>query len=600
MWMRLARERAGQWLQPLRSSLRQPVVRMPRAAAAWGVPMPAPLRRLHGRGEEICRGHWRLAECEVQALGSIIFDRGDVPPQWLAALHRFDWLHELLQQPRQLWLLRARGLVMDWLQRQRQLPALARRPDILARRLVNWSGAAQALLHEAEESFARNFLQGLAAQARLLQRCPLGGLDAAQRLEVLMARAWMALALEHELAVREQALAVLAEEMPRQFLADGGHVSRCAQTHLDLLCTLLPLRRAVMQAGLEVPVEVEQALERALPWLRMLSHADGGLALFHGGRDAERQLLARVLEHDAIAGAPLQLAPQSGYARLARGGSVALMDVGAPPAPWHNAAGALSALALEFSVRGQRIITSCGAPLRDVAELREAARLSAAHSMPMLEHADAGELLSDTLSRWLGSGAALARGPVVATDVQEGDAGLVVEAAHDAWRAAHGLTARRRLFLSADGTDLRGEDSFLPADGQMPVAQEAEAGAGNAGDGYTGQAVPFIIRFHLYPGVRASLSRDGLSVVLMLPDRSGWVFTARNAKLALEESILLAGPGGPRRSVQMVLRGTCAPGCGAVVNWRLRRSSAAKNGRRGTPASRQQRRQEAVDTPLFG
>ena len=556
-WLRLLVEQALlRVAEPAQRLLQRPAgLRQPRSVH----PMPQPLHACSVQAADICRGLWRLAGHEVRATGNIIFDHHDAPADWLRALHGFDWIFALLRQEHPLWLLRARTLLLDWMERDRRhLPPIALTPELAARRLINWSAAATVLLHDADTAFRNRFLQALATQYRQVQRPVAPTLAAPARLRVYLARAWGALALLDDLSSRNHALEELAAEMSRQFLPDGGHVSRSPAVLLQLMGILLPLAQAAENMGLALPAPARQVIDRAVPMLRMFAHADDGLALFQAGRETHRRLLGQVLAHDAIAGAPLDHAPHSGYARLQQASTVAIVDVGTPATPLSNPSAALSPLALEFSARGQRIITSCGAPWRAMPELDMAARLSAAHSLPQVAEEDAGELRESGLAARL-TGQPVASGPSVEAQVRGSREGMLLEAAHGAWLATHGLRTRRSLFLSADGNDLRGEDAFLPAAPDAARPEEA--------------ATPFTIRFHLHPSVRASMARDGLSVMLLLPDRSAWVFTARNARMELEESILLAGRRGPRRSSQIVLRGQCGQH-GCQVNWRLRRSEA--------------------------
>ncbi len=561
-WTALLRQAGGRALagipRPLRKLSRPTRVREPLLAMPW------PAREVRARGEEFYHGLWRLAGREVHAEGRVVFDLVEAPESWQRALHGFDWIFILLAAERKLWTMMARTLVADWFDRARagSLPKAALHPATAARRMVNLAAAAPTLLATGETAFARRFMGGLNMLARQLLRESTAGLSAADRLEVLMARLWAALALHWP--QRQSLLQQLVEDLPRQFLADGGHVSRSPELLLDILATLLPLRTALDAAGMEIPAALAHALEKALPMLRMFRHADNGLVLFQGGRGRRAKLLEQVLAQDAVAGAPLDHAPQSGYARLARGASVLVADVGAPPAPQHFSRGALSALAFEFSSGGARIFTSCGAPVAPHRELDTAARTTAAHCAPVLNDEDAGVLMDTMVSRLLAE-APLAAGPAVSSRVGETAEGVFLHAAHEAWRGRHGLVVARRLFLSADGHDLRGEDIFEPAED-----------ARTAGDG-----VPFTIRFHLHPAARPSLSRDGRSVLIVLPDRSAWTFGAAGTRLALEESLFMSGEPGVRRTMQIVLRGTC-PVEGRRVRWRLRRTDT----RRGKPRAR--------------
>jgi uncharacterized heparinase superfamily protein len=105
---------------------------------------------------------------------------------------------------------------------------------------------------------------------------------------------------------------------------------------------------------------------------------------------------------------------------------------------------------------------------------------------------------------------------------------------------AFGIIHHRKLILSSDGGALSGEDSFTPARGDViPVRTPDE----------------FAIRFHLHPAVKANRHSDRHGVMLTLPDRDVWTFTAYEDPVEIEESVFLGGPDGPRRTVQIVIYG---------------------------------------------
>jgi uncharacterized heparinase superfamily protein len=103
-----------------------------------------------------------------------------------------------------------------------------------------------------------------------------------------------------------------------------------------------------------------------------------------------------------------------------------------------------------------------------------------------------------------------------------------------------GIVHRRALTLSADGGTLDGEDSFAPASGDAISARVGDE---------------FAIRFHLHPSVKANRLADRHEVMLTLPDRDVWTFSTPEDPVEIEESVYLAGPDGPRRTVQIVIYG---------------------------------------------
>ncbi|HHN66824.1 MAG TPA: heparinase, partial [Thermopetrobacter sp.] len=416
-------------------------------------------------------------------------------------------------------------------------------------RVINWITLAPALLEGAPGRFAGLFHLALAQQVRRLLAFSTRRLTPAARLRVLLALGYATTALQGLDHLRGQTLAALAEELQRQILPDGGHVSRSPAVLLDMVAALIPLRAALTEARLEIPPRLNAALERAVSGLRFFLHGDGGLALFHGTADPAAALAQETLAAADGGNKTLLHAPHSGYARLARGIGVVIADAGAPPDPRLNADGAASTGAFEFSSGQQRIITNCGAPLSGDADWRAAARLTAAHSTACLGNADLGDV--ERPAWWRLFSAARDMGPRVAAETARDAAGVCLRMQHDGWARRFGHVHRRELFLSADGEQLAGADLFIPADG-------------------AGADAPFTARFHLHPDLKTAVARDGASVMLVLPDGSAWRFCAEGAALRVEESVWMAGRARPVRSRQIVLAGRSTP-AGAAVSWQLRR-----------------------------
>ena len=522
---------------------------------AMPLPKIAPARG--GIAQEMYRGHFSFHGKTFACNGRVVFDLDVADDAWLAALHGFDWLHGLTAKGRFLWRVFARSLISDWEERNGRLPAAAMRPEVMARRIMNWICAAPGLLEGAPEDFGRLFFNSLTWQIKKLSRRGLRGSTAYERMMVRLALAHAAVGLQGLEQIRTGVLRRLAEELRRQILPDGGHVSRSPAILLDIVTHLAPLREALEKAKLPIPEDLGNALERAMPMLRFFSHGDGGLVLFNGVSDPACGPLAAVLAADRIGGRPLSHAPHSGYGRLSQGVGLVVADVGRPPAPGLNPDAALSVAAFEFSHGPMRIITNCGAPRIPSRAWRRAARLSSAHSTVTMGGQEAGRILDNALTQALFRGAALTGPGRLQAQVRETSGGSLLEVSHDAFARGCGFVHTRRLFLAPDGQDLRGEDVFAPAMENRPPRE-----------------VPFVIRFHLHPSVDASLSRDGNSIVLRLADKSGWTFSARGGRVRLEESVLLAAEKGLRRTVQIVVEGAAGQS-GNTVKWFLRRMEEA-------------------------
>ena len=198
-----------------------------------------------------------------------------------------------------------------------------------------------------------------------------------------------------------------------------------------------------------------------------------------------------------------------------------------------------------MSAGRKRLIVNCGAhPARRA--WGQAQRATAAHSTLVVDDSNSSRISGEGIS----GGGGFASGPAEVTCRREDGEGIWLDMSHDGYRRRHGLVHHRRLYLSANGEDLRGED-----------------GLEGASD------LPFAVRFHLHPEVRATLTRDGASVLLSAGRAGGWRFRARGAILTLEPSIYLGHGETVRRSQQIVLRGRCDRD--RTVKWALRKEAKA-------------------------
>ena len=182
----------------------------------------------------------------------------------------FGWLRHLRAADSALARANARALVDDWIRcwggPHRRV---AWRPPVVARRLISWLSQSPLILEGADRGFYKRFLRSIARQAKWLARA----LGSAGRRRTGWSRPSRSPAWRSARAPRPARPSVrsrlLAEELDRQILPDGGHVGRNPQTLVDLLTDLLPLRQAYASQGLEPPRAVMNALDRMMPMLRL-------------------------------------------------------------------------------------------------------------------------------------------------------------------------------------------------------------------------------------------------------------------------------------------------------------------------------------------
>lgn len=507
---------------------------------------------------DIYSGYFVFDGKAMNTRGLSPFDVDPPNEAWAASLAGFGWLRHLRAADTALARVNARALVGDWIANggrstvRRAAPSPGWRPDVVARRMLSWLSQSPLILDGADRVFYRRFTRSLARQADTLLAAVDRGLGGGARLTALVALCEVALCADGLTRLQRKASRLLGDELGRQILPDGGHVSRDPQALLDLLLDLLPLRQAYVARGVPPPPPLLNAIDRIIPMLRGFRHGDGALALFNGMGTTRPDVLATVLAYDDARGATLTNARYSGYQRLDAGDASLIVDAGAPPPIAFAGRAHAGTLAFEFSHGPQRLVVNCGAASEAQPAARDASRATAAHSTLVLGDRSSGRFAQRGPLRGL-----LYAGPLaVRVDRAEGPDGAMLDLSHDGYLRRTGAIHARRLWLSPDGTRLAGDDRLVPAEGRRISAQ------------------PFAIRFHLHPSVRTVPARYGAAVLIACPDGERWLFQAGGLPVAIEESIFFATAEGPRRMEQIVVRGD-APEL-SVVAWTLEREMAGR------------------------
>ena len=487
---------------------------------------------------EIYYGRFPLSGHLVETGGRSPFQVDVQHRGWLRTLHGFRWLRHMRAAGTELAAANARALVSDWIATHgNRISGPAWEPATTAKRIIAWLQHSPVVLQGAEFPFYRAYLKSLAIQIRYLRSVVKEMPDGRDRLRARIALAFSALSLPAPASALRGATRHLAEELDRQILPDGGHISRNPLDVMELLADLLPLRHTYTNQAETPPAALINAVDRMLPALRFFRHEDGALARFNGMGATIHDRVVAILRHDDTQGMPLLHAPHSGYERLSMGGTTVIADTGvAPPVDVSNAAHA-GCLSFEMSSGRHHFVVNCGVDTYGAPEFRALARATAAHSTATLNDASSARFNHSLRINDMESPPLIGGPQNVPCRRTDGPGAQGFIASHDGYVGRFALYHERALSLTSEGNVLAGVDRFLRAGGA--VARN------NGRDLAT-------IRFHLHPEVELFQDEED-RLVLTSQNADRWVMSCEQVAPRVEESIYFSGLGGPRRSRQIVL-----------------------------------------------
>jgi uncharacterized heparinase superfamily protein len=494
---------------------------------------------------------WFVQGTQRRALAELDPGDGALPAEMWERLQGFAWLRDLAaaathEQGRGL----AEALTRAWLER---MPDKAEgsmwRPDLWGRRLLFWPAYAPYMLASRDANYRKRMLLLLKSGSQHIERhgdkCR-AGLPRIAAWSGAVAAALLVQGADDRLARRE---AGLSKALRSGLSEDGGLVSRAPFEQLELVELLGLLRAAYATTTRGMPDWLEDAQQGALAALLCVRAADGTLSSWQGGNPADPVRVRSALESALVGDLPAAQARGWGYQRLQAKESILILDAAPPPPAAAHPGGCASTLAFEYSDGPQRLIVNCGGAGeqkgRLPAEWGKLLRSTAAHSALTLGEYNSTSILA---AGGLGKG-------VSEVNLERGvrDGQLMVEGSHDGYVRRFGLIHQRRLLLSADGKSLDGIDVLIPK-------------------GKTGkQPVPFVLRFHLAPGVEVTRTADGRGALLRVRGQKPWQFKCRGGTLEAEDSIWIDGNAEPRATLQLAMSGESPPG-GMTISWELKRA----------------------------
>ncbi len=494
-----------------------------------------------GNGRFLCQDIFCLNGERLPAEGGN-FEPADATPVWISHIHGFEWLRDLRALGGDQGRRQARAMVTAWMDRYGGWHETAWRPDLTGRRIAMWIALHDFFAASADDIFQTNYLASLLRQARHLSRAlpgPLAGLNLLQALRGLI---YAGLAFEGREQWLEQGLTLLEHETKKQILNDGGHVSRSPSQLLDAMRVYIDLRTALQAGQYPVPDFIQHAIDRMAQALRFLRYSDRHLALFNGAQEGDDALIEMVQMIANANGRILKSLPDTGYERVTIGRSLLMVDTGRAPVWPHDEQAHAAPLAFEFCYGKERVFVSCGTHPVD-AEWRDVLRGTAAHNTISLDYRNACEIRKD------GHFGRRTRNVVVTREDISG--ACLIDGVHDGYIPLNGISHRRRLYLSDQGHDLRGEETLTCSVGLS-------------------KPVGVALRFHLHPRVQVSLIRGKQEALLRLPGGAGWRFTQSGGTLALDHSIYLSSGNRPRKTKQLVVS-TTMNSDSSQLKWALQR-----------------------------
>lgn len=513
-----------------------------------------PRDHVHGerpRGETLLSGNFNIGS-RTLPLKDLDFAKVGASGALAEQLQGFSWLRDLAAAAsREKGARLAEAVVGRWLLAHGTKVDEAWAPNLWGERILFWAAYAPYILSSGDSGYRSALLNTLARGARHLDANADKAAIGIDRITAWCGVVAAGLLVQGGVPRVARGEAGLARALASAQFDDGGLVSRSPFEQMRLVDRFGLLRACYLAAKQTIPDGIEAAAQASVAALHGITMGDGALSSWQGCNPADSARLSALVEGCGLRARPLRVARGWGYQRMSALGTILVIDAAPPPPQKMAERGSASTLAFELSDGSQRLIVNCGGPgplPTDLPEeLVQGLRTTAAHSTLVLSDTNSTNILDDGS---LGKGVE----DVTIERSEDNDASRL-EAGHDGYVRAFGLIHKRSLMLGNDGKELRGADQLI-AKGRKKIRE----------------SVPYAVRFHLAPGVEATITADEMGAILRSKGAPPWNFRCRGGNLTVEESLWIDGRGQPHGTSQLVIVGEVSA-LGGEIGWQFRRTS---------------------------
>ena len=475
-------------------------------------------------------------------------------PGFLYWLHSFDWLEDLhavaddtasrAEQKSEL----SKAIMRRWLDDHKRWSDIAWAPEVIAARIINWMRHAPLVLMSKDLVYRSSVLNHIARSSRHLMRSVMKTPEGLPRLMAISGLVHAGLYLPYGKPRLNKGMSLLNKELSNIILPDGGLVTRSPADTVMALKEMITLKQALEDQKIDVPKPLQHAIDRAGPMVMALRSGDGTLVHFYNSLPKSKHFIDSALASIDDTVQPIENAGHVGFQRISANDTLLVMDSGPPPIKNNSYAAHASTLSIEVCDGADPIIVNCGqvpdsgANTQDIHEMM---RTTGAHSTLSV-----GDRNSSVIkpAGFIGAGVHQVR-----IDRDENDDGIWINADHDGYIRLFGLVTARRLYVSMDGRDIRGEDKLT---GPLRISRHSKN-------------LEYQLRFHLHPSVQATYE-DANKVVLKTASTQLWNFQMRGGKLSLDESLFIDDNGDIHPTHMIQISGPVDPQ-ETAVQWSLRK-----------------------------
>ena len=438
----------------------------------------------------------------------------------ISNFHNFLFLRDLRAEGSLKSRSTARTFVNNWIEEKHNLVSKIYDATTISSRIIVWSFCYTWFAESGERNFQKKLLNSIAFQAKYLELKLEKSIDSLERIIIIKGIIIAKSILYEEIKNISTLIELIDIELQFLINKDGGHVTRSPVLQIQLLRHLIEIRSVIAVLKNIDTKNLHTCTIKMGEFCRSFQMPNENLAWFNGGSIVSKDLIKQTLNRIGYKNKIFHIAEETGFCRISNQDIVLMADIGTKKnLKKQNKAGLFS---FEFYYKKQKIISNLGDVINSsTINAHNSLASSAAHSTLSIDDRNnidlSGNRKTETLNLEIGKAAE----------------GNLIDITHSGYELIFGVHHRRRIYLSKNKGEIRGQDDIINFKNIGSIPKKAN------------------IRFHLHPEINLIKVRNG-SILLKHKKGFIWKMIADNNDIVTQESIMFF-PSGPQKCQQIII-----------------------------------------------
>tara|TARA_A100001011_G_C14290445_1_gene835933 strand:- start:1263 stop:2600 length:1338 start_codon:yes stop_codon:yes gene_type:complete len=410
-------------------------------------------------------------------------------------------------------------IVSDWIKSYGNYKKEVWDENILSKRIIAWISNADLFLDKKEDKFLKFFTTYLIKQVNFLKKNLNVITYDTTKISCLASIILSGLVFKEYYLNYNFGMRELKRIIDNFFDKNGFPKNRNAENLILFLQHFIIIKEWIQNAQEIVPEYLNDIIDKNLICLNSLKNESKNLPLFNGTTEKNLDSFYLYLTKlNYIFDKKLKLVGQIQIIKNKK--NILYFDSGEPPIYEYSKDYQSGPLSFEYFNEGNKIITNCGYGRKISKKTQLISKFTSAQSTLCLNDTSVvkfqrNNLINKTFGSTISDGF-----KIFDAAREENKNDINVSATHNAYLSRYGYLHKREIKIFKKDGNVKGIDTLIKKK-NVP------------------QGLGFSIRFHIYPGISATKTISGQSILLQINQKKSWILISESHNLEIEKGLFM-------------------------------------------------------------